>query len=98
GLSLMYELPPTLEPWRWPFVGAALLALALTAVALARARRWPALAAAWAAYALRRVPASGRVQDGFQIAADRSTYLPCLPWALLAGAGVARLVARDGLA
>ena len=98
GLSPMYELPPTLEPWRWPFVGAALLALAVTAVALARARRWPALPAAWAAYAIMLVPVSGLFQNGFQIAADRYTYLPCLPWALLAGAGVARLVARDGLA
>ena len=98
GLSPMYELPPTLEPWRWPFVGAALLVLAITAVALARARRWPALLAAWAAYAVMLVPVSGLFQNGFQIAADRYTYLPCLPWALLAGAGVARLIASEGLA
>jgi len=98
GLSPMYELPPMLEAWRWPFVGAMLLVVAITVVALARARRWPALLAAWAAYAVMLFPVSGLFQNGFQIAADRYTYLPCLPWALLAGAGITRLVAEDGLA
>jgi len=96
GLSPMYELPATLEPWRWPFVGAAVLALAITAATLARARRWPALLAAWIAYGIMLIPVSGLFQNGFQFAADRYTYLPCLPWALLAGAGVAQVVTGGG--
>ena len=32
----------------------------------------------------------GIVHNGYQIAADRYTYLACLPWPLLAGAAVAR--------
>lgn len=96
GLSPMYELPATLEPWRWRFVGAAVLALAITVAALARARRWPALLAAWTAYGLMLIPVSGLFQNGFQVAADRYSYLPCLPWALLAGAGVAQVVTGGG--
>src|SRR4029453_16116514 len=69
-----------------------------TGGALARARGWPALLAAWAAYAVMLFPVSGLFQNGFQIAADRYTYLPCLPWALLAGAGITRLVAEGALA
>jgi protein O-mannosyl-transferase len=95
GLSPMYELPDPIEPWRWPFVGSALAIVAVTAVAIALARRRPALLAAWAAYVLMALPVAGLVQNGFQIAADRYTYLPCLPWALLAGGGVASLVRGD---
>lgn len=103
GLSPMYELPDPIEPWRWQFVGSAIAIVAITAVAVVLARRWPALLAAWAAYVVMALPVAGLVQNGFQIAADRYTYLPCLPWALLAGGGYASLVlggtpSRTGLA
>jgi Flp pilus assembly protein TadD len=90
-LSPMYELPNPLEPWRWPFVVAALAVVGITAASIALARRWPALGAAWAAYVLMTLPVAGLVQNGFQIAADRYTYLPCVPWALLAGSGLLAL-------
>ena len=91
GLSPMYELPHPLEPWRWPFVVATLAVAGLTAASIALARRWPALAAAWAAYVVMTLPVAGVIQNGFQIAADRYTYLPCVPWALLAGGGLLAL-------
>ena len=91
GLSPMYELPHPLEPWRWPFVVAALAVAGISAASIALARRWPALAAAWAAYVVMTLPVAGLVQNGFQIAADRYTYLPCVPWALLAGGGLLTL-------
>lgn len=94
GLSPMYELPNPLEPWRWPFVVAALAVAAITAAAIALSRRWPALPAAWAAYVVMTLPVAGLVQNGYQIAADRYTYLPCVPWALLAGGGLVGLARR----
>ncbi|HKZ07012.1 MAG TPA: tetratricopeptide repeat protein [Methylomirabilota bacterium] len=91
GLSPMYELPYPLQVWRWSFVLAGILVVAITVGTLATARRRPALLAAWGAYVVMALPVAGLVQNGFQIAADRYTYLPCLPWALLAGWGMARL-------
>ena len=56
---------------------AALLALAVTCVAAWTWRhRWPALAAAWAAYLALLAPAAGLVPSGLQATADRYTYLP----------------------
>ena len=56
---------------------AALLALAVTCLAAWTWRhRWPALAAAWAAYLALLAPAAGLVPSGLQATADRYTYLP----------------------
>ena len=98
GLSPMYELPYPLEAWSWRFVAAGLSVVAITAVTLAMARRWPALLAAWAAYVVMALPVAGLLQNGFQIAADRYTYLPCLPWAIVIGWGVASLGRGAGAA
>ena len=92
GLSPMYELPYPLVPGDWPFPAAALAVLAITIAAAALARRWPALLAAWLAYVVMALPVAGLVQNGFQIAADRYSYLPCLPWALLTGAALVMLM------
>ena len=100
GLSPLYELPVPFDPWGWPTLLAAAVTLALSALALATARRAPAFAAAWAAYLVILLPVVGIVHNGPQIAADRYTYLACLPWALLAGGGAVvlarRLAARPG--
>lgn len=89
AVSPLYDFRATLARGPWPFVGAGTVVLALTVVALVRARRWPALAATWATYVVVLLPVSGLVQNGPQIAADRYTYLAGAPWALLAGAGLA---------
>ena len=87
-LSPLYELPPVIGPWTPPFAVSALAALGITGLAVGLRRRWPALAAAWAGYVVMLLPVSGIVHNGPQITADRYSYLPCLPWALLAGGGV----------
>jgi len=89
ALSPLYDFRATLARGPWPFVVAAVVVAALTVVAVVRARRWPALAATWATYVVVLLPVSGLVQNGPQIAADRYTYLAGIPWALLAGAGLA---------
>jgi Flp pilus assembly protein TadD len=88
GLSPLYELPPRIEATAWPFVVAGAVVVLVTALAVLVRRRWPALAAAWAAYVVILLPVVGIVQNGPQIAADRYTYLACGGWALLAGGGV----------
>ena len=85
-----YLLQPDLDPTAPPYV-ASLVALVATASALLRLRRrtpW-ALAAA-AAYAVVLAPVLGLAQTGPQVAADRYTYLACLPWSLLGGAAAWR--------
>ena len=98
GLSPMYELPDPLDPWRWTFLAAGAIVVGITAVTLRLWRRHPALAAGWAAYVIMALPVAGLFQNGFQIAADRYTYLPCLPWALLAGASLATLAGKSARA
>ena len=76
----------------------ALLALAGACVAAWTWRhRWPALAAAWAAYLALLAPAAGLVPSGLQATADRYTYLPGVVVAIaLAAAGAQWASARTG--
>lgn len=89
GLSPLYALPVDLDPLRSVYLVSAALVVAVTAVALVVRRRLPWLCAAWASYLVMVLPVSGLVQNGPQIAADRYTYLPGLPFAILAGLAVA---------
>lgn len=53
-------------------------------------RRWPAAAAAWFGYLILIAPMLGIPQIGPHYAADRNTYLACMPFALLFAALLAR--------
>jgi tetratricopeptide (TPR) repeat protein len=68
----------------------AVVIAAAVAVWLLR-RRAPALAAAALAYAILLAPVSGLAQAGPQLVADRYSYLPCMPLALVFGAGLLQL-------
>jgi hypothetical protein len=89
ALAPLYELPFGLRPAAWPYAVSAGVVLASSAAAVALRRRWPAFAAAWLAYVVILLPVVGLAHQGPQIAADRFTYLASLPWALLAGGGLA---------
>jgi tetratricopeptide (TPR) repeat protein len=91
GLAALYELPVPLMVWSRPFVVGALLLVAISTLAIVKRRRWPGVLAAWVGSAILLFPVSGIFHNGPQIAADRYTYLPALPWAVLAGVGL-RLV------
>jgi Flp pilus assembly protein TadD len=85
GLSPMYELPsPLLLGWIELSVGTV-LAVTLTAGALAVRRRLPGLTVAWLCYVVMLLPMLGFVQVGVQMAADRYSYLPGLSLALVIG-------------
>src|SRR5207244_602437 len=75
NLAILYELrlPLALETWRIALSVATVAAV--TACALALRRRVPAALIAWAAYVVILLPPSAIVQSGYQIAADRYSYL-----------------------
>ncbi len=87
-LSPIYELPKHLQWWSWPFMISGLVVLGSTLGLFLFRRRWPAGLAVWACYIAILLPVLGIAQNGPQIAADRYSYLPCLAWAVLAGAGI----------
>ena len=89
-----YLLEGRLEPAATRYVLSFLAVAVITAAALLARRRRPWATAAWACYAIIVSPVLGFVQTGPQIAADRYTYLACLPWAALAAAAVHRASAR----
>jgi Flp pilus assembly protein TadD len=88
GLSPLYELPSQFNPSEWRFILSGMAVLAITVVLFAFRRRWPAAIAIWACYVVLLLPVLGVAQSGPQIVADRYSYLACLGWAMLAGAGI----------
>jgi tetratricopeptide (TPR) repeat protein len=87
-LSPLYELRLPVRVLTPTYLVPIVAAAAISATLIALRRRWPAGLTIWTAYVALLLPVSGLFQNGHQIAADRFTYLPCLGWALLAGAGV----------
>jgi protein O-mannosyl-transferase len=88
----VYELRFPILPLSAPYLLSAALVAAITGLALGLRKRWPALGAAWLAYVFTLLPVAGLFQNGIQIVADRYSYLPSLPLAILAGAGAMRLL------
>lgn len=96
ALSPLYELPPRVHLLERHFAMSAAVVVLGAATLLVLRRRWPAGLAMAAAYGILLAPVSGVVHNGHQLVHDRYSYLACLPWALLFGAGVAWLLdARD---
>jgi len=91
GLSPLYELPLTPDPWRWSFLISGIVVLGVTVFLFIQRRRWPAVFASWLVYLILLMPTSGLAQSGAQLVADRYSYLSCMAWALVAGGGFLRL-------
>lgn len=87
SLSPLYEIPIEIMPLTWPFILSAGIVLAITSASLLLWRKWPALLAVWLVYGAILGPVLGVAQSGPQMVADRYSYLSCLGWALLFGAG-----------
>lgn len=92
-LAALYPIDERLAPPEPVFWLAAVAVLAVTGAALALRRRWPGLLAAWLCYGVLVSPVLGFAQSGFQLVADRYSYLACIPWAVLAAWGLARAAA-----
>jgi len=91
-LSPLYEVPARIDPLEPRFLVAVLGVSFITALVIVLGRRWPAGLALWLYYGLVIGPVSGLVHAGFQLAHDRYSYLSCLGWALLVGAGLGAVV------
>jgi tetratricopeptide (TPR) repeat protein len=94
-------IPYPLSPLYWyrPGLGArhvvgTVALLGITGGLWALRRRFPSGLTAWVSYGLLIAPASGIVQFGSIYAADRYTYVPCLPFAALFAGGVLALSPR----
>jgi tetratricopeptide (TPR) repeat protein len=96
GLSAFYPFPLA-EPPAGRTAAALLLLAAVTAAALALARRAPALATGWLWYLVTLVPVIGLVQVGGQARADRYLYLPMTGLAVAAAWGTPALARRARL-
>jgi hypothetical protein len=90
-LSPFYLLSKTFNPMETKYILSALSVLGITLGLTVMRRRWPWALTAWVCYAVIVFPLLGFVQSGFQIAADRYTYIACMPFGVLAGVGVFRL-------
>jgi len=91
GLSPLYEIPLTPDPWRWSFLLSGTLVVGITLALFVQRRRWPAIFAGWLVYVILLMPTSGIAQSGAQLVADRYSYLSCMVWALAAGGGFFQL-------
>ncbi len=88
-LACIYEMPRVFDPAEDRFIAAYAFTTALAVIAIVVWKRWPALTAAAAVYALILAPVLGFHQSGPQLVADRYAYLSNISWAiLLAGAAL----------
>ncbi len=93
GLALFYPHPR--DNWHWAGVLVSLaVLLAVTVVALLRARSWPWLVVGWLWFLGTLVPVIGLVQIGAQARADRYTYIPHIGLFLALVWTAAELLAR----
>ena len=95
-LSPAYLLEGRLDPAAPRYVLSLVAVAGITALLVFTRRRWPSGMVAWVCYAAIVSPVLGFVQTGPQIAADRYTYLACLPWAVLVAAAVRRAALGHG--
>lgn len=86
GLSPLYFYRASDSPWALKFILGAAATLAGTVLLWRRRRERPAAWTAWLCYGALIAPVIGVVQAGPHFAADRYTYLACMPWAVLAAA------------
>jgi tetratricopeptide (TPR) repeat protein len=87
-LSPLYPVRPFTGLWNLSLLLSGASVLALTVGFFISRRRWPAGLATWVFYVLLLLPVSGIVAFGPYRTADHFSYLPCVGWAILAGAGL----------
>lgn len=87
GLSPLYLLKENFSFFNPEYLSYAVFAAGMTLLLLLKRRQWPWALSAWCVYGLIVSPLLGLVQSGPQLAADRYTYISCIPFAVLAGAG-----------
>ena len=92
--SPLHERPAALDAGEPRFLLSVVVVIGAAVALCIWRRRFPSVAAAAACYAALVAPVLGIAQSGVQLVADRYSYLACLPWAVLLGAGLSRLKPR----
>ncbi len=96
-LVCFYPLPTSVaggSPWTPSVLGASLLLIVATALAVAQRSRRPWLLVGWLWYLGTLVPMIGLVQVGNQAMADRYTYVPGMGLALIAAGALGELAPK----
>lgn len=78
-------------PAEMKYIICTIIVVLLTVSLIIMRKRWPWALTTWLCYLVIVSPVLGFVQSGVQSAADRYTYLGCLPFGILAGSAVTRL-------
>ncbi|MFH0982376.1 MAG: tetratricopeptide repeat protein [Planctomycetota bacterium] len=91
GLVPMVELQPSMRLLHGRYLISALIVVAAVAVLLRFGGRRPAWVSVTLCHTVLLLPVLGFFQSGDQEVADRYSYLPSIGWAILVGAGLARL-------
>ncbi len=86
--SPLNETPSHLSPLEWPFLLSATAVVTITVLLVTVRRRWPAGLTAWVCYVAILAPTLGIIPFGVQMVADRYSYVACLGWSFLTGAGL----------
>lgn len=87
-LSPLYEQSPTASPLDTANVLSFVVVMAATSICYFFRRRAPGLLTAWFSYLVLATPTLGLVQSGPQVVADRYSYFACMPFHVLAAAGI----------
>jgi protein O-mannosyl-transferase len=95
NLSPLYLLNHTVRVTNPKYLLCVFVIVGLSAALFAARRRRPWAWAAWLGYVMTVSPVLGFSQSGWQIAADRYTYLPLMPIGMLIAAGLARTERRS---
>ena len=90
-LSPIYPIQNPFNPFEWQYVFCLFVVLLTTSLLILLRRRCPWALAAWVCYVVIVSPFLGFFYRGYHIAADRYTYISCLPIAVLIGTGMAKL-------
>lgn len=88
NLMPLYERAEPFDPMTLPFILSALALLLIVPALFRLGRRWPAVIAAAACYAVILSPMLSIAYVGPIIVADRYSYVSCISWAVLAGVGL----------
>lgn len=92
SLSPLYEMPSRVDLSEPRFAVAVVVCALVTGLLIVGRRRWPAGLAAWVCSVIMLAPTSVALRLGADLAPDRYSYLPALPYAVLLGGAAAWLV------
>ena len=88
----VYYPHPGMASWGW-ILGASLVLVAISILAIRTIRQWPWFFVGWLWYLGTSVPVIGLVQVGAQGMADRYTYVPLIGLFIIMTWGIAELIA-----